>query len=260
MRAGQTEAGVDLARLGGLFPAAVICEVMNDDGTMSRMPDLEKFAKDHQIKIVAIKDLIAYRRRNEKQVECLAVTQIPNRFGTWRAFAYEDVLRKENHLALVMGEIDPQKPVLIRVHSECLTGDVFGSLRCDCQPQLDKAMEMIQAEGTGVVLYIKHHEGRGIGIVEKLRAYALLDSGLDTVEANEALGLPADRREYGIGSQILADLGVRKMRILTNNPRKYTGVEGFGLEVVEQVPIKIKPNPHNERYLKTKKEKLGHLL
>ena len=260
MRAGQTEAGVDLARLGGLFPAAVICEVMNDDGTMSRMPDLEKFAKDHQIKIVAIKDLIAYRRRNEKQVECLAVTQIPNRFGTWRAFAYEDVLRKENHLALVMGEIDPQKPVLIRVHSECLTGDVFGSLRCDCQPQLDKAMEMIQAEGTGVVLYIKHHEGRGIGIVEKLRAYALQDSGLDTVEANEALGLPVDRREYGIGSQILADLGVRKMRILTNNPRKYTGVEGFGLEVVEQVPIKIKPNPHNERYLKTKKEKLGHLL
>ncbi len=260
MRAGQTEAGVDLARLAGLFPAAVICEIMNDDGTMSRMPDLEKFAKDNQIKVVAIKDLIAYRRRNEKQVECLAVTQIPNRFGTWRAYAYEDVLRKENHLALVMGEIDPEKPVLIRVHSECLTGDVFGSLRCDCQPQLDKAMEMIQAQGTGVVLYIKHHEGRGIGIVEKLRAYALQDSGLDTVEANEALGLPADRREYGIGSQILADLGVRKMRILTNNPRKYTGVEGFGLEVVEQVPIKIKSNPHNERYLKTKKEKLGHLL
>ncbi|TMD09940.1 MAG: bifunctional 3,4-dihydroxy-2-butanone-4-phosphate synthase/GTP cyclohydrolase II [Chloroflexi bacterium] len=260
MRAGQTEAGVDLARLGGLFPAAVICEVMNDDGTMSRMPDLEKFAKDHQIKIVAIKDLIAYRRRNEKQVECLAVTQIPNRFGTWRAFAYEDVLRKESHLALVLGEIDAEKPTLLRVHSECLTGDVFGSLRCDCGDQLERAMELIAAEGSGVILYIKHHEGRGIGLIDKLRAYSLQDSGMDTVEANEALGHPADKRDYGIGAQILYDLGVRKMRILTNSPRKYHGVEGIGLEVVEQVPIKIDSNPHNARYLQTKKDKLGHLL
>ena len=260
MRAGQTEAAVDLARLAGLYPAGVICEIMNDDGTMARMPDLEKFAEKYGIKIVAVKDLIAYRRRNEKQVECLAITQIPTRYGTWRAFAYEDVIRKEAHLAMVLGEIDPEQATLLRVHSECLTGDVFGSQRCDCQAQLDKAMELIAAEGNGVILYIKHHEGRGIGLVEKLRAYALQDSGMDTVEANEALGHPADRREYGIGSQILFDLGVRRMRILTNNMRKYHGVEGFGLEVVEQVPIIIEPNPHNLRYLKTKKEKLGHLL
>ena len=260
MRAGQTEAAVDLARLGGLYPAGVICEVMNDDGTMARMPDLEKFAAQHDLKIVAIKDLIAYRRRNEKQVECLAITTIPNQFGTWRAFAYEDVLRKEAHLAMVLGEVDPERPTLLRVHSECLTGDVFGSLRCDCGEQLRRAMELIAEEGSGVILYIKHHEGRGIGLVEKLRAYAMQDSGLDTVEANLALGHPADRREYGIGSQILFDLGVRRMRILTNNPRKYHGVEGIGLEVVEQVPIRTGSNPHNERYLKTKKEKLGHLL
>jgi 3,4-dihydroxy 2-butanone 4-phosphate synthase/GTP cyclohydrolase II len=260
MRAGQTEAAVDLARLGGLYPAGVICEVMNDDGTMARMPDLEKFADKHSLKIVAIKDLITYRRRNEKQVECLAITSIPNEFGTWRAFAYEDVLRKESHLAMVLGEIHAEQPTLLRVHSECLTGDVFGSMRCDCGAQLHRAMELIAEEGAGVILYIKHHEGRGIGLVEKLRAYAMQDSGLDTVEANEALGHPADRREYGIGSQILYDLGVRKMRILTNNPRKYHGVEGIGLEVVEQVPIRITSNPFNERYLKTKKEKLGHLL
>ena len=260
MRAGQTEAAVDLSRLAGLYPAGVICEVMNDDGTMARMPDLEKFAAQHELKIVAIKDLIAYRRRNEKQVECVAVTSIPNRFGSWRAYAYEDILRHESHLAMVLGEIDPEKPVLLRVHSECLTGDVFHSLRCDCGAQLERAMELIAAEGAGVILYIKHHEGRGIGLVEKLRAYAMQDSGLDTVEANLALGHPADRREYGIGSQILYDLGVRKMRILTNNPRKYHGVEGIGLEVVEQVPIRTPSNPHNERYLKTKKEKLGHLL
>ncbi|GAC1656509.1 MAG: bifunctional 3,4-dihydroxy-2-butanone-4-phosphate synthase/GTP cyclohydrolase II [Candidatus Dormibacteraceae bacterium] len=260
MRAGQTEAAVDLARMAGLYPAGVICEVMNDDGTMARMPDLEKFADRHQLKIVAIKDLIAYRRRNEKQVECLAITTIPNRFGNWRAFAYEDVLRKESHLAMVLGEIDAERPTLLRVHSECLTGDVFGSMRCDCGAQLDRAMELIAIEGSGVILYIKHHEGRGIGLVEKLRAYSMQDSGMDTVEANEALGHPADRREYGIGSQILYDLGVRKMRILTNNPRKYHGVEGIGLEVVEQVPIVVESNPHNERYLKTKKEKMGHLL
>jgi len=260
MRAGQTEAAVDLARMAGLYPAGVICEVMNDDGTMARMPDLELFAKKHELKIVAIKDLIAYRRRNEKQVECMAITSIPNRFGSWRAFAYEDVLRKESHLALVLGEIDSNEPTLLRVHSECLTGDVFGSLRCDCGDQLEKAMELIAAEGRGVILYIKHHEGRGIGLIDKLRAYSLQDSGMDTVEANEALGHPADKRDYGIGAQILYDLGVRKMRILTNSPRKYHGVEGIGLEVVEQVPIQIQSNPHNERYLKTKKDKLGHLL
>jgi 3,4-dihydroxy 2-butanone 4-phosphate synthase/GTP cyclohydrolase II len=260
MRAGQTEAAVDLARMSGLYPAGVICEVMNDDGTMARMPDLEVFAQKHELKIVAIKDLIAYRRRNEKQVECMAITSIPNRFGNWRAFAYEDVLRKESHLALVLGEIDGEQPTLLRVHSECLTGDVFGSLRCDCGDQLEKAMELIALEGSGVILYIKHHEGRGIGLVDKLRAYSLQDSGMDTVEANEALGHPADKRDYGIGAQILYDLGVRKMRILTNSPRKYHGVEGIGLEVVEQVPIQIESNPHNERYLKTKKDKLGHLL
>src|SRR5438309_230749 len=260
MRAGQTEAAVDLARMSGLYPAGVICEVMNDDGTMARMPDLEVFAQKHQLKIVAIKDLIAYRRRNEKQVECMAITSIPNRHGNWRAFAYEDVLRKESHLALVLGEIDGERPTLLRVHSECLTGDVFGSLRCDCGDQLEKAMELIAAEGSGVILYIKHHEGRGIGLIDKLRAYSLQDSGMDTVEANKALGHPADKRDYGIGAQILYDLGVRKMRILTNSPRKYHGVEGIGLEVVEQVPIQIQSNPHNERYLKTKKDKLGHLL
>ena len=259
-RAGQTEASVDLARLAGLYPAAVICEIMNDDGTMARMPDLERFSEAWDIPIMTIKDLIAYRRRNEKQVECLAITQIPNPYGVWKAYAYEDVLRHEAHLALVFGDINPELPTLLRVHSECLTGDVFGSERCDCQAQLEAAMRMIAQEGRGVILYIKHHEGRGIGLVDKLRAYALQDAGMDTVEANEALGLPVDKRDYGIGAQILYDLGIRKMRILTNNPRKYHGVEGIGLEVVEQVPLKIDPNPHNARYLKTKKEKLGHLL
>ena len=259
-RAGQTEASVDLSRLAGLYPAAVICEIMNDDGRMARLPDLQAFSAKYDIPIITIKDLISYRRRNEKQVECLAVTTIPNQYGLWKAYAYEDVLRKEAHLAMVLGEIDSDKPVLLRVHSECLTGDVFGSRRCDCQDQLNAAMAKIAEAGGGVVLYIKHHEGRGIGLVDKLRAYALQDSGLDTVEANEAIGQPADKRDYGIGAQILYDLGVRKMRILTNNPRKYHGVEGIGLEVVEQVPLRIEPNPHNERYLKTKKEKLGHLL
>jgi 3,4-dihydroxy 2-butanone 4-phosphate synthase/GTP cyclohydrolase II len=259
-RAGQTEASVDLARLAGLYPAAVICEIMNDDGTMARMPDLVRFSEAWDIPIMTIRDLIAYRRRNEKQVECLAITQIPNRYGVWKAYAYEDVLRHEAHLALVLGDVNPELHTLLRVHSECLTGDVFGSERCDCQAQLEAAMRMIAQEGRGVILYIKHHEGRGIGLVDKLRAYALQDAGMDTVEANEALGLPVDKRDYGIGAQILYDLGVRKMRILTNNPRKYHGVEGIGLEVVEQVPLKIDPNPHNARYLKTKKEKLGHLL
>jgi 3,4-dihydroxy 2-butanone 4-phosphate synthase/GTP cyclohydrolase II len=260
-RAGQTEAAVDLTRMAGLFPAGVICEVMNDDGTMARMPDLERFAVAHDIKIVAIKDLIAYRRRNEKLVECRVITpNIPIRDRVWVAHAYEDLLTHDVHIALVLGRIDPDRPVLLRVHSCCLTGDVFGSQRCDCGPQLAAAMEAIEAEGAGIVLYIGNHEGRGIGLINKLRAYNLQDQGLDTVEANEALDQPADSRDYGPGVQILYDLGVRKMRLLTNNPRKLIGIEGYGIEVVEQVPIKVSPNPFNERYLRTKREKLGHNL
>ncbi len=259
-RAGHTEAAVDLCRLAGLYPAGVICEVLNDDGTMARLPDLERFAERHEIKIVAIKDLIAYRRRNEKLVARRVSTPLPIGGRTWMAHAYEDLVTHEVHLALVLGEIEPDRPVLLRAHSCCLTGDVFGSMRCDCGPQLKKAMQMIAEEGRGVVLYIGNHEGRGIGLINKLRAYNLQDQGLDTVEANEALDQPADSRDYGTGSQILYDLGVRKMRLLTNNPRKLIGIEGYGLEVVEQVPIRTEPNPYNERYLRTKREKLGHLL
>jgi 3,4-dihydroxy 2-butanone 4-phosphate synthase/GTP cyclohydrolase II len=259
-RAGQTEATVDLARLAGLYPAGVVCEIMKPDGTMARMPDLEEFAADHGIKIITIKDLIAYRRRNEKLIERRVAASIPIEDRMWKLYAYEDVLKHENHIALVLGEIDSEQPVLVRAHSECLTGDIFGSMRCDCGAQLHAAIDMIGSEGRGVVLYIRHQEGRGIGILDKLHAYNLQDGGLDTVEANEALGHPADKRDYGVGAQILYDLGVRKMRILTNNPKKIYGLEGFGLEMVEQVPIRIVPNPHNERYLKTKKEKLGHLL
>jgi 3,4-dihydroxy 2-butanone 4-phosphate synthase/GTP cyclohydrolase II len=260
-RAGQTEAAVDLARMAGLYPAGVICEVMNDDGTMARMPDLERFSAEHDIKIVAIKDLIAYRRRNEKLVECRVVTpNIPIGDRMWTAYAYEDLITHDVHMAMVLGEVDPERPVLLRVHSCCLTGDVFGSLRCDCGPQLQAAMRAIEDEGSGLVLYIGNHEGRGIGLVNKLRAYNLQDQGLDTVEANEALDQPADSRDYGPGVQILYDLGVRKMSLLTNNPRKLIGIEGYGLEVVEQVPIQIPANPFNERYLRTKREKLGHNL
>ena len=260
-RAGQTEAAVDLARLAGLYPAGVICEVMNDDGTMARMPDLERFSAERGIKIVAIKDLIAYRRRNEKLVERRVVSpNIPIRDHLWTAHAYEDLITHDIHLAMVLGELRQDRAELVRVHSKCLTGDVFGSLRCDCGPQLHAAMERIAEEGSGVVLYIGNHEGRGIGLIDKLRAYNLQDQGMDTVEANEALDQPADSRDYGPGNQILYDLGVRKMRLMTNNPRKLIGLEGYGLEVVETVPIKIAPNPYNERYLLTKKEKLGHNL
>jgi 3,4-dihydroxy 2-butanone 4-phosphate synthase / GTP cyclohydrolase II len=262
-RAGQTEAAVDLAVLAGLYPAGVITEVMKPDGTMARMPDLERFAAHHHIKLITVEQLIAHRRRTEKLVVRRVQASIP--IGdpephTWRLFAYEDLLRHENHLALVLGEIDPAEPVLLRAHSECLTGDIFGSLRCDCGAQLHAAMERIAEHGVGVILYSRHQEGRGIGLLDKLHAYNLQDLGMDTVEANEALGHPADKRDYGIGSQILYDLGVRKIRLLTNNPKKIYGLEGFGLEVVERVPIRIPSNPHNERYLKTKKEKLGHLL
>jgi 3,4-dihydroxy 2-butanone 4-phosphate synthase/GTP cyclohydrolase II len=262
-RAGQTEAAVDLAVLAGLYPAGVITELMKPDGTMARMPDLELFATEHQLKIITVAQLIEYRRRNEKLIARRVEAVIPigdaePRF--WKLYAYEDVLRHENHLALVLGEIDPNQPVLLRAHSECLTGDIFGSLRCDCGAQLHAAIETIASEGVGVILYIRHQEGRGIGLLDKLHAYNLQDKGLDTVEANEALGHPADKRDYGIGSQILYDLGVRKIRLLTNNPKKIYGLEGFGLEVVERVPISITSNPHNERYLRAKRDKLGHLL
>ena len=259
-RAGQTEAAVDLAGLAGLYPAGVICEIMNEDGTMARMPDLERFAARHELKIVAIKDLIAYRRRNEKLVALKVTAAVPIEDRLWKVYVYEDVSSHEEHVAVVLGELDPEKPVLVRAHSECLTGDVFGSMRCDCGAQLRAAMQAIAEEGVGVVLYIRYHEGRGIGLSNKLHAYVLQDEGLDTVEANEALGHPADKRDYGIGSQILYDLGVRKMRLMTNNPKKIYGLEGYGLETVEQVPIRIRPNRHNARYLRTKKDKLGHLL
>src|SRR5215472_820718 len=262
MRAGQTEAAVDLATLAGLYPAGVITELMKPDGTMARMPDIEVFAREHDLKILTVEQLIAFRRRNERLVAKRVEAQIPigDPEKLWRLYVYEDVLRHENHLAIVLGEISKDQPTLLRAHSECLTGDIFGSLRCDCGAQLKAAQDMIASEGSGVILYIRHQEGRGIGLTEKLHAYNLQDTGLDTVEANEALGHPPDKRDYGIGSQILYDLGVRKIRLLTNNPKKIYGLEGFGLEVVERIPITIKSNPHNERYLQTKKDKLGHLL
>jgi 3,4-dihydroxy 2-butanone 4-phosphate synthase/GTP cyclohydrolase II len=260
-RAGQTEAAVDLAKVSGLYPAGVICEVMNDDGTMARLPDLERFAKVHsEIKIITIQDLIAYRRRNDKLVEHRVTATIPVNGRMWKVHAYEDLTTNEVHLTLVLGDIDSQQPILLRAHSRCLTGDVFRSQRCDCGPQLQASIQMITEAGNGVVLYISNHEGRGIGLIDKLRAYNLQDQGLDTVEANEALDQPPDSREYGIGSQILYDLGVRKIRLLTNNPRKLIGLGGYGLEVVEQVPIRTRPNRHNRRYLITKRDKLGHLL
>lgn len=259
-RAGQTEAAVDLCRLAGLAPAGVICEVMNDDGTMARMPDLEVFAAEHELRVVAIKDLIAYRRQTEKLVVRRVVANVPIDDKVWRAYAYEDQVSGDVHLAMALGEIDPLMPTLLRIHSCCLTGDVFHSQRCDCGSQLETAMSQIAAEGSGLVLYLTNHEGRGIGLINKLHAYNLQEQGLDTVEANHALDQPADSRDYGIGAQILVDLGVRKMRLLTNNPRKLIGIDGYGLEVVEQVPIRIDPNPHNANYLATKRDKLGHLL
>ena len=261
-RAGQTEAAVDLALLAGLYPAGVITELMKSDGTMARMPDIELFAAAHGLKIITVEQLISYRRRNEKLVARRVEATIPigDPPQPWRLYAYEDVLRHENHLALVLGEIHQDRPVLLRAHSECLTGDIFGSLRCDCGAQLHAAIQAIAEEGSGVVLYIRHQEGRGIGLLDKLHAYNLQDLGLDTVEANEALGHPPDKRDYGIGSQILYDLGVRRIRLLTNNPKKIYGLEGFGLEVIERVPIRVTSNPHNERYLNTKRDKLGHLL
>jgi len=256
-RTGQTEGSVDLARLAGLTPAGVICEIMSDDGTMARVPELMEFAQRFNMKIVTIKDLIHYRMQCESLVRVVAETRLPLRFGEFRALVYENELTKEQHLALVKGTIDPNEPILVRVHSSCLTGDVFGSFRCDCGEQLKMALRLIAEEGTGILLYLQQ-EGRGIGLVNKLRAYALQDAGRDTVQANEELGFKPDLRDYGIGAQILAHLGVKRMRQMTNNPRKVVGLAGYGLEVVERVPIQVRPQKHNVQYLRTKHEKLGH--
>ena len=257
-RAGHTEAAVDLCRLAGLAPVGVICEIINDDGTMARQPELAAFARARDLKMLSVQQIIAYRHRHEHLIARVVETKLPTRYGEFRAVCYRSEIDDRPYLALTMGELTPA-PTLVRVHSSCLTGDIFHSLRCDCGEQLDQAMQMIQEAGTGVLLYIDQ-EGRGIGLANKLRAYALQDEGADTVEANEMLGFPADLRDYGIGAQILADLGLRQLRLLTNNPRKIVGLEGYGLEVTEVVPIRMLPNPHNARYLQTKRDKLGHLL
>ncbi len=259
VRAGQTEAIVDLARLAGLYPAGVICEIMNEDGTMARLPQLEVIAEKFGLKIVSVADLIAYRWRHEKLVHRVTEARLPTRYGEFTAIAYKSDTDPAEHIALVLGDITAGGPVLVRVHSECLTGDVFGSLRCDCGEQVTLAMQTIAKEGRGVLLYMRQ-EGRGIGFHNKLKAYALQDSGMDTVEANLSLGFAPDLRDYGIGAQILAELGLREIRLLTNNPKKVIGLEGYGLKVVETVPIIIAPNPYNFQYLETKKKKLGHLL
>jgi 3,4-dihydroxy 2-butanone 4-phosphate synthase/GTP cyclohydrolase II len=258
-RAGHTEATVDLARIAGLTPAGVLCEIMDDDGQMARLPRLVEFAREHGLGILTVADLIAWRPHKEKLVERIAGPRLPTAYGEFRILGYRNSVTGEEHVALVMGEIDPTEPVLVRVHSQCLTGDVFASARCDCGVQLDTALERIAAEGRGVLLYLLQ-EGRGIGLFNKLRAYELQDGGEDTVEANIHLGFPPDPRDYGTGAQILLDLGVRKMRLMTNNPRKYAALAGFGLEIVERVPIEIPPTEGNRRYLSTKKKKLGHLL
>jgi 3,4-dihydroxy 2-butanone 4-phosphate synthase/GTP cyclohydrolase II len=261
-RPGHTEAAVDLARLAGLRPAGVLCELVSqkDEGDMARREELEVFAADHDLALITIADLIAYRRRNEKQVVRVAEARIPTAHGTFRAVGYDSLLDGIEHIALVYGDIEDGEDLLVRVHSECLTGDVFGSLRCDCGPQLDAAMAVVAAEGRGVVLYVRGHEGRGIGLLHKLQAYQLQDAGADTVDANLALGVPADARDYGTGAQILCDLGIKSMRLLTNNPAKRVGLEGYGLRVVDRVPLPISPNPENLRYLRTKRDRMGHDL
>ncbi len=259
VRAGHTEAVVDLAKMAGLYPAGVICEIMSEDGTMAKLPELKEIADKFGIKIVSIADLITYRRRHEKLVRRVAEAKLPTKYGEFKILAYKSDMDADQHVALVMGDIEADEPVLVRVHSECLTGDVFGSLRCDCGEQIDMALQMIAREKRGVLLYMRQ-EGRGIGLHNKICAYELQDNGLDTVEANLSLGFPADLRDYGIGAQILNDLKLNKIRLLTNNPKKVIGLEGYGLEVVETVPIIIKANPNNKRYLDTKKEKMGHIL
>ncbi len=258
-RAGHTEAAVDLAKLAGSRPIAVICEIMSDDGSMARLVELQKFAKKHRLKICTIADLIHYRRTREKLVERMEVVKMPTDYGEFDLYLYKSKVDGQHHLALVCGDVAGKENVLVRVHSECLTGDVFGSRRCDCGPQLQQAMRQVAQAGRGVIVYMRQ-EGRGIGLAPKIKAYKLQEQGYDTVEANQKLGFGMDLREYGLGAQILADLGLRTIRLLTNNPKKVVGLEGYGLEIVEQVPIQVNPNPHNLRYLNTKREKLGHLL
>jgi 3,4-dihydroxy 2-butanone 4-phosphate synthase / GTP cyclohydrolase II len=259
-RAGQTEAAVDLARMAGLEPAGVICEIMNEDGSMARMPQLEEVSLRHGIPILTIAELIRYRMKTETLVRKLEETDLPTSRGHFRLHVYEDTIRGEHHVALVKGEVGGDLPTLVRAHSQCLTGDTFGSARCDCGDQLRLSMEMIEKEGRGVVLYILNHEGRGIGLANKIKAYAMQDNGADTVEANRKLGFKPDQRDYGIGAQILVALGVRRIRLITNNPRKFVGLTGYGLEIVDRIPLEIPPNACNLRYLKTKKEKMGHIL
>lgn len=258
-RAGHTEAVVDICQLAGLYPAGVLCEILAEDGTMARVPQLLKIAEQFDLKIITVRALIEYRIRREKLVQRIVSTRLPSQYGDFRIYLFRSQTDSKDHIALVKGDISPEKPTLVRVHSECLTGDVFGSLRCDCNAQLVASMERVEMEGHGIVLYMRQ-EGRGIGLLNKLKAYNLQDEGLDTVEANEELGFRADLRDYGIGAQILRDLGVGKMRLLTNNPKKIIGLTGYGLEVVERIPLEVHPNQHNERYLKTKRDKLGHLI
>ena len=259
-RAGHTEAAVDLARLAGLAPAGVLAEVVNDDGTMARLPELERFAAEHDLMLISIADLIRYRRHREKLVRRISEARIPTKYGEFTAYVFESLLDGTEHMAFVRGEVAGKSNVLVRVHSECLTGDVFGSIRCDCGLQLDLALERVAEEDEGVIVYLRGHEGRGIGLGHKLRAYTLQDQGRDTVEANVELGFPIDSREYGIGSQILVDLGITTMRVMTNNPAKYGGLEGYGLEIVERVPLRSRPTDENIAYLRAKQEKMGHLL